>query len=662
MGKQSREKKTSEKPEKSEDKKSEKASENKRNHVKPSKLRTEGVTELRYDRFSATSFANFERDLRLVAGTEYGDLFGCVVKGQLPPDNLPLPKSVDSMHDELVVPLKEKISVLQLIDERTDEQEIELQVLQYRLNKAEDEHAKLTQATKEMMNLSLQEAYKAEVKDIIATKKKRVHDSPKLYWLIRRNLSEESLDKLKEHLGARWEFSEEEQDPVALWKALKDTHTAYTTGNPFQDEHALRQAYSEMRMQHGETIVNLKLRFTTAIRAMASIGMDLPSDRAQAQDFLGKLDHRWSSLKAHLANEVALGRDTNPKTLFEAFQLASNWNVVQYNPTTGRQSTTFATHAAQIKSKSKTDKSESDLKNKGAGKEKEKPSEESKEQKKPNGPVCFICGDNHHKKDCPYQEEAKKYIEKLKSVNPSNSANNTDGTPASNSGNSRSHMTSTSRASFTTFVFSSNDNNGKEWLRNRILFDPQAQSSSFCNKKFITDIRERDTPLRLSGQVEGAMIIDKQANFMDMITVDYSPKLTTNIISGAEMKQVYGFRWEYDSIRDEFYLYIGSKTLTFKSENFLYTLDPTDDYEIMSVHATLMTQTQERNAKKASELMKRLGYPSPQRLITAIRDGSITNSGVSPEDVRRAEAIYGRPYPYLAGKNVCGGIRICHRQ
>jgi len=40
------------------------------------KLRTEGVSLLRYDRYSATSFVNFETDLRLVAGVEFGDLFG----------------------------------------------------------------------------------------------------------------------------------------------------------------------------------------------------------------------------------------------------------------------------------------------------------------------------------------------------------------------------------------------------------------------------------------------------------------------------------------------------------------------------------------------------------------------------------------------------------
>ena len=57
------------------------------------KLRTEA---LKYDRYSATSFANFEKDLRLVAGQEFGDLFGYVIEGSMSPEDLPEPTSVES--------------------------------------------------------------------------------------------------------------------------------------------------------------------------------------------------------------------------------------------------------------------------------------------------------------------------------------------------------------------------------------------------------------------------------------------------------------------------------------------------------------------------------------------------------------------------------------
>ena len=37
-------------------------------------------------------------------------------------------------------------------------------------------------------------------------------------------------------------------------------------------------------------------------------------------------------------------------------------------------------------------------------------------------------------------------------------------------------------------------------------------------------------------------------------------------------------------------------------------------------------------------------------MITALREGAIIGAEISPEDVRRADSIFGKPYPYLAGK------------
>ena len=139
---------------------------------------------------------------------------------------------------------------------------------------------------------------------------------------------------------------------------------------------------------------------------------------------------------------------------------------------------------------------------------------------------------------------------------------------------------------------------------------------------------------------------------MDTITVDYNPKFSTNILSGAELKHTYGYHWDYCPVNDRFRLLIGDKEMFFTLENNLYTNDPRDDYDIVSVMNTMITKTQEKKAAEARDLMKRLGFPSPQRLIMGLREGTLTNADVTPEDVRRADAFFGRPYPYLAGKTV----------
>jgi len=73
------------------------------------KVNTEGVTELKYDKYSAQSFVNFERDLRMVAGTEYGMLFGLIVDDIKPPDDAPVVASVEFMFEDELATIDQDI-------------------------------------------------------------------------------------------------------------------------------------------------------------------------------------------------------------------------------------------------------------------------------------------------------------------------------------------------------------------------------------------------------------------------------------------------------------------------------------------------------------------------------------------------------------------------
>ena len=129
-----------------------------------------------------------------------------------------------------------------------------------------DTYSSMSNAKKTLLNLKLSEDYKADLKEAVAKKSKYRVDAPKLYWLIRRNMSEESNDKIKVHMGAAWEQSERNQDPVQWWSAIKTTHTAFNTESKFFDQSTLKKGYHDMKMIQGETLVNLKTRMTTALR------------------------------------------------------------------------------------------------------------------------------------------------------------------------------------------------------------------------------------------------------------------------------------------------------------------------------------------------------------------------------------------------------------
>ena len=130
----------------------------------------------------------------------------------------------------------------------TEYQSKELDRLKNLKQTTEDEYLNLSLAKKKLRNLYLEESYKALIKEAANKKAKFKTDSPKLYWIIRKHMSEESTDKIREHLGSNWDESERDQDPVQLWKAIRATHTAFLTGNPLQDRQQLRQSYADMKM------------------------------------------------------------------------------------------------------------------------------------------------------------------------------------------------------------------------------------------------------------------------------------------------------------------------------------------------------------------------------------------------------------------------------
>ena len=74
-------------------------------------------------------------------------------------------------------------------------------------------------------------------------------------------------------------------------------------------------------------MINLKLMFTIALRAITSLGMDFLSDVDQTIDFIAKLDNRWSTLKTQVSNESKRGTKEPPSTLMEAFTIGSDWEI-----------------------------------------------------------------------------------------------------------------------------------------------------------------------------------------------------------------------------------------------------------------------------------------------------------------------------------------------
>lgn len=87
------------------------------------------------------------------------------------------------------------------------------------------------------------------------------------------------------HRVSNWKTSVRDQDPVELWKVinLMLTNTPYGTSSPFSDK-------QNNDLRPGETLINMILQFTKAIRAMQSLAVSKTLESDQVTDFI--LGHR----------------------------------------------------------------------------------------------------------------------------------------------------------------------------------------------------------------------------------------------------------------------------------------------------------------------------------------------------------------------------------
>ena len=144
----------------------------------------------------------------------------------------------------------------------------------------------------------------------------------KLFWLIKSQLSTESLDVIKQHLLEEYAKLELSQDPLTLWNAIKATHTSYSTGLKAADDAKARHLYQMFKQGKDQSLTEFKEKHEAILRSMESLGLSIPTEDQQATDFLQKLNEKNARKKLTIENNARLG-GPYPTTLFEAYKLVS---------------------------------------------------------------------------------------------------------------------------------------------------------------------------------------------------------------------------------------------------------------------------------------------------------------------------------------------------
>lgn len=419
----------------------------------------------------------------------------------------------------------------------------------------------------------------------------------RVYGLIWGQMSLESQEKVRQN--PRFEEAFAEKDPAKLWSVITTSHMRSTHGFGVFDQLRARDTYNSLRQGPGESLSQFKKRTTEALDLLKSVNETIPSEEAQATDFIHRLDERHQELKDGLLNAVTLGTAKSPGTLVEAYNLA-----VQYRVPTGQQPST-ATNPIFVTTRS----------SRGAA---NPASQKSKTVKK-----CFNCGKaGHFKRDCrlPVKEGA-----------------------------ARKETVNLAFAGGEVVMVTGTESTSRE---GRVLLDNQATISIFRDKSLLTNVRRRD-PVNVCGINGACMAVSLEGDTGAFGTVLFDPKASANVLSMSLMSK--RGKVEYDQPSEVFTVTIGGETTRFCHIGGLYAAD------LIPHESTLVIDTVRHREegipkrtleklKGAIKLVETLGYPSDRDLIRLIEAGKILNCPFTSRELIQARQVYGPSIGALKGK------------
>ena len=208
------------------------------------------------------------------------------------------------------------------------------------------------------------------------------------------------------------------------------------------------------------------------------------------------------------------------------------------------------------------------------------------------------------------------------------------------------------------YIFKQNNKNESTKNLNRwLLLDSGSTTHLISNNKLVNNISPSNSTQGVISN-GGELEIYEEANLDGIGTVPYSNEGIANLLSMAKLVDK-GFRVQMDTaIEDAIRVHTNDgRVIKFKrSNNGLYFHDTANrqmafmnsQYE----NAQLYTQRQIRRAKAARDLYQMIGYPSLNDYKNAIKYNMIKNCPVTIDNINVAEDIFGKDIYALKGKTI----------
>ena len=469
-------------------------------------------------------------------------------------------------------------------------------------------------------------------------------------------MSPESQSKVREDPGFKKACLD--LDSIKLWTYIRKTHLTHIHGDneetTYANIHDQSVKYNNLRQGDKEKISDFKIRFDHQVQSNKGAGMADISERLRVMDFLGKLDsRRYNGMLTSMRNCACQNLPGSyPKTLSDAYRTASTWTREGVLVPLGSDS-----HSAFLADTAFVTKGK-DPKDSKASKP---PGEKSKEKgsSATTDKHCYACGKpGHISRDCRLRKAPIPDIALMVSdLNPDDEHDIERDQFLGDIVEESTYITKEE-----TVLLSIDD----------VVFDNGSTIHLIKNAKLLTEIAATKNPIVVSGVQTDAdgVRVSLEGKMGDIGTVYYSKNASANILSMSTLVDS-GAIVKYNPKVNRFTVQLRGSSLIYSfcrknidgNESKFYVCNmntmvasiPTSHPQQADILVTTVAENMVRytkrevlGARKARDLLARLGYPSVQNAIAMLRDG--TGFDVTAYDFQVADAIWGPDIASLKGK------------